>query len=78
MTEDKPQILPANDDNVQTNSGSESCCTISDAKPAICNIDNPNEVYKKANEARMSDDSIAKMDEESDAQAEELLNNKKI
>lgn len=76
LTEDKPQVQP--DDNVQTNSNSESCCKIGDAKPTICDIDNPNEVYKKANEARMSDDSIAKMDEESDAQAEELLNNKKI
>lgn len=78
LTEDKPQVQSANDDNAQTNSGSELCCTISDAKPSICNIDNPNEVYQKANEARMSDDSIAKMDEESDAQAKELLNNKKL
>lgn len=41
------------------------------------NVDSPNDVYTKANEAMMSEEETAKMEEESEAQAKELLNNNK-
>ena len=37
--------------------------------------DSPNMVYKKANDAMMSEEGIAQMDKEADAQAKEILNN---
>lgn len=38
-------------------------------------MDNPNEVYEKATIARLSDEKIAELDSESEAQAKEILNN---
>lgn len=45
-------------------------------KKDVCE-DSPNEVYAKANEAKMSVEGIARMERESEAQAKELLNKEK-
>lgn len=37
--------------------------------------DSPNEVYKKANDAMMSEEGIAQMNKEADNQAKEIFNN---
>ncbi len=40
-------------------------------------VDSPNDVYTKANDAMMSEEEAARMEEESEAQAKELLSNNK-
>lgn len=47
-----------------------------ETKESATNIDSPNDVYVKANEAMMSEEETAKMEEESEAQVKELLNKK--
>lgn len=63
---DKPEIINSVDDPVtNTLPVSEDCEE----------TDNPNEVYEKATMARLSDEKIAELDSESEAQAKEILNN---
>ncbi|MBD5311586.1 MAG: hypothetical protein HDS13_05455 [Bacteroides sp.] len=40
----------------------------------VNNADNPNEVYEKASQAKLSEEKIAEMENESEAQAKEILN----
>lgn len=63
---DRPQIIVSIDNSVS------NTLLVSEETG---DTDNPNEVYEKATIARLSDEKIAELDSESEAQAKEILNN---
>ena len=63
---DKPELVESGN-NIDTHKSAEP--------ENNDDTDNPNEVFQKATIARLSDEKIAELESESEAQAKEILNN---
>ena len=61
-------------DNLTNAPMAESSCIDDTQNMQIESSDTPDMVYKKANDAMMSEEGIAQMDKEADAQVKEILN----